>query len=313
MDIQDIEQYVQGELSYLNLSTKEQERIIKYITYLDYHYHKNNKKEINTISFFLNKLEDCNEFFKIQGFNEEKSIELAKKCVISYDNKNFKEKLAFLRINNMEESTIINDPLSIRFNLEKAHAKKMFLVNNNDKISQTRNFLIHTNDSDVQRRFNVRINDLLKQFPLTKETLEVFMIIATMNNQQFKNYFNMSREQLCYIYPTTKDELATLHFIAKMKDNEIKEKYGLTRNELLEKYPLNNDTLKALRSINQSSDKTIVNTFNKSRNEILNLRTITTNMIKIAQQEKLILKRQLAKQELLEQFKAMKKGTYPNG
>ena len=94
-----------------------------------------------------------------------------------------------------------------------------------------------------------------------------------------------------------------------MKDEEIKAKYGLTRQELLEKHPLNNDTLKALRSINQSTDKAIQNTFNKTREEILKLKTITTEMIKIAQKERITLKQNNHLKEETNN-KTLKKGSY---
>lgn len=314
MTKQEIEEFVQGELTYLNLTSGEQKRIIRFITELDYHYKVHKMEYIDTTSAFLNKLEDCLEFFKMQGFDDEKAMELAKKSVISYGYKDFKEKLAFLRVNNMEETVIMNDTLSLRFNLKKAHALKKHLVVQNDRTAQTKTAIIHGRDETIKKRFNIEIDELLEKYPLSKETMEVWMIIATMKDNEFEEYFRISREQLSYIYPTTKEELLTLNFIAKLTDEEIIEKYGISREDLLNKHPLNNDTLKALKSLRQASDKAIRNTFNQSREEVLTLRTITTSMIRTAQKQKISLKRTpYTKDELREKFKEMKKGTYPNG
>lgn len=314
MTIEEIKEFVQGELSYLNLSTKEKNTYIQFIKKMDNYYQTHNMENANTKSVFMNKLEDCIEFFKLQGFDEETSLVFAKKTIPSYDRKSFKNKLAFLRAINLEEGVVMHDSLSLRFNLEKAHARKKYLVDINNKEAQTRNFLIHDGDTRVKKRFNVEMNKLLKEYPLTKETMEVWMIIATMNDQKFEDFFKLTREELSYIYPTTKEELATLHLIATMSNEEIIEKYGITRQELLQKHPLNKDTLNAIRSIHQSSDNAVEKTFHKSKQEILKLRTLTTDMIKVATKENITLKRKTyTKEELLEKFKTMKKGTYPNG
>lgn len=314
MTIQEIEEFVQSDLSYLNLSVREKTRIINYIKNLDIHYRLHKKNYLKATDEFLKKLEDCTEFFKGQGFDEETSLKFAGKTVIFYDNQNFKDKLSFLRVVNLEEKILMRDAFGLRFNLEKAHAKKSFLVDINNKDKQTESFLLQANDKRVQNRFNIELKELTQKYHLSQETKEVWMIIGTMNNQQFKDFFNLTREELSYIYPTTKEELATLHKIAAMTDDKIKESYGLNRQELLQKKPLNIDTLNALKSIKISSDKAIENTFHKTRQELLELRTITTDMIRIAQRERLILKGTiLTKDQLREQFKTMKKGTYPNG
>lgn len=314
MTIQEIEEFVQGELSDLNLSTEEKNKYIKFIKKQDTHYKTQNMNNIDAKNVFMQKFEDTLEFFRLQGFDEATALTLTKHAIIEYDRKKFQKKLAFLRVINFEEKVIMKNSLSLRFNLEKVHAKKMYLVSINNKKDHTSSFLIHDSDDRVKKRFNVDMDELTKQYPLSEETTEVWMIIATMNNQKFEEYFRLTREQLSYIYPTTKEELATLHKIATMKDEEIIENYGLTRDQLLEKHPLNTDTLNALRSIKKSSDKAIENTFNKTRQELVNLRTITTDMIRIAQKERLMLRgKVLTKEELREQFKTMKKGTHPNG
>ena len=154
MTIQEIEEFVQGELSDLNLSTSEKNNYITFIKKLDTHYQIHNINNVDARDVFIKKFEDCLEFLKLQGFDESTSLELTKKCIIEYDRKNFKEKLAFLRVINFEESIIMSDTLSLRFNLEKAHARKMYLININNKDAQTRNFIIHDGDSRVKKRFN---------------------------------------------------------------------------------------------------------------------------------------------------------------
>lgn len=312
MSIEEIKEFVQGELTDLNLSTEEQENYINFIKNAQTYYEIHNIKNIDMRDRFIQKLEDCIEFFKIQGFDDSTSLQFAKVAILDSNRKNLKEKLSFLRIINLEESVIMSNSLSLRFNIEKAHAKKMHLVAINNKEAQTRNFLLHDGDDRVKKRLNVEMTQLIKKYPLTKETRNIWAMISTMNNQQFTKFFNMTREELSYIYPTTREEIATLHFIATMKDEEIKSKYGITRQEILQKYPLNNDTLKALRSINQSTDKAIQNTLDKTREEVLKLRTITTEMIRIAKKERISLKQNnhLKKET---NNKTLKKGTNPNG
>lgn len=314
MTIQEIEEFVVNELSDLNLSTKEKEKIVAFIKNQDNYYMNHKNPYIRAHNKFLEKLEDCIEIFRRQGFDYKESMELAKNAVLEHNRRDFKEKLAFLRAINLEESVILNDTLSLRFNLEKAHAKKMYLVATNNPNLQKLHRIIHENDSNFEKKFNLQMKDILKQYSLNQETIDVWMIISNMNDEKFQNYFGITREELSYIYPTTKDELATIHYISTLSDEEIIKRYGLTRIELLQKYPLNNDTLNALRSIRQASDKAIENTFHQTRQEILKLRTISTEMIKIAQRERLVLKRKIyTKEELSEMLKAKKKGTYPNG
>lgn len=310
MTIQEIEEFVKNELSVLDLNEKQIEKYITFIKKLDNHNKIHNREYIDARDLFIDKFEKSYEFFKLQGFKNEKALELTKNVIIEWDRKNIKEKLSFLRTINLEESVITSTSLSLRFNLEKAHAKKMYLVDLGDKKAQTRHLIIHETDERFNKKFGVNINQLVKKYPITEETKEVWMKITCMSDEDFLYNFGMSREQLSYIYPTTKEEVAALNLIAKLTNEEIEERYGLTRYELLSKRPLKNDTLKALKSLKHSSDKAIQSTFNKSREEVLSLRTITTEMIKIAQQEKIKLKRSTyTKEELLKQFKTMKKGT----
>lgn len=300
MTIQEIEEFVQGELSYLDLSTKLKERYIKFIKNTDEHFKYRNINNIDIKSLFLEKLEDSTEFFKIQGFDEKTSLEYAKTIVIETNSSKYKDKLAFLRVTNLQERVIMQNSLSLRFNLDKTHARKKYLIEINDRKSQTTSVLIHDSDERFKKRFNIDPTELIKKYPLNNESYVIWMMIATMNDLKFQEYFKLTREQLSYIYPTTKDEVATLHFIANLTDEEILERYDITREQLLEKHPLNNDTLKALKSLKLSSNKAIENTFNQTRQELLELRTITTEMIRTAQQKR-------------NHLKSIKKGTYPIG
>ena len=309
MTIQEIEEFVQGELSQLDLSTKEKEKYIKFIIKLNNYYQFHKKTDINIKDLFIQKFEDALEFFKLQGFDDDKALELTKIVIVEWDRKNIKEKLSFLRVNNLEENVITRNSLSLRFNLEKSHAKKMYLVDINDKKTQTIHFIIHETDERFDKKFNVNIDQLLKKYPITEETQEVWMMITMMNDKDFQKFFGMTREELSFIYPTTKNEIATINLIANLTDEEIKERYGITRQELLSKHPLNSDTLRALKSLTFSSNKAIENTFNKSRDEILSLRTITTEMIIMAKEKIKLKKNYYSKEELREKFKTMKKGT----
>lgn len=310
MTKQEIEEFVAVELSDFNLSTKEKEKIVKFIKNQDEHYTAHKKHYTNAHNIFLEKWEDCIEIFRLQGFDEKMSIELTKNAVIEHNRKEFREKLAFLRFVNLTESVILRDSLSLRFSLEKAHAKKMYLKTINKPELQTIHRIIHESDSSFEKRFNLPMKDILKKFPLTQETIDIWLIISNMTDEKFKNYFKITREELSYLYPTTKDELATIHFISTLSDEETIERYGITRHDLLKKHPLNNDTLKAIRAINTTKQKTVERLFQQPKEEVLKLRTITTEMIKLANKGKLQLQNQ---NQNTENSKQKKKGTYPQG
>lgn len=312
MTIQEIEEFVQGELSFLDLSTKEQERYIKFIKGLDEHYQNMHKPSMNATNTLLEKLEDCTEFFKIQGFDEKTSTEFAKKIVLESKRKDWKVRLSFLRILNFEDTIITNNYENLRFNLEKAHAKKMYLVALNDQKFQTRNIIINGIEKNFEKRFNIKLAELTNRYPITQETKDVWMFVTQMNDETFKNYFGITRDELSYIYPTTKEEIAVIHKIATLSDEEILETYGITRQELLQKYPLNSDTLKAVKSIYKSSSKAIQKTFDLPKDAVLHLRTITTEMIKAAANEKGIKIRKTSSSKNDTKEKTIKKGTYSN-
>lgn len=301
MTIQEIEEFVATELSDYNLSTKEKEKLVRYIKNQDEHYTIYKKPYAYALNIFLERWEDCIELFRVQGFDEKKSVELTKNAVVEYNRKDFREKLAFLRVTNLTESVILRDSLSLRFSLEKSHAKKMFLKTINDPKLHTIHRIIHESDTSFEKRFNLPIKSLLTQFPLTQETIDIWLMISNMNDKAFKNYFGITREELSILYPSTKDELATLHFLSTLSNEEIQKRYGITREELLQKFPLNNDTLKAIRSINSTKPKTVEKLFSQTKEDVLKLRTITTEMIVLANKGQLNSQNQ------------KKKGTYPQG
>lgn len=186
----------------------------------------------------------------------------------------------------------------------------MYLVVNKIRNFQTHNMLFHQSNDFFEEKFNVKMETL----KLTQETKDIWMFITQMNDEKFHNFFGMTRDELSYIYPTTKEEIAVIHKIATLSDEEIIETYGILRKELLQKHPLNNDTLKAIKSIHKSSSKVIEKIFDQPKEEVLHLRTITTEMIKIAANGKniQIKKATYSRDELRERLMNMKKGTYPN-
>ena len=313
MTTQEIQEFVQGELSYLELSTEQQQKYINFIKDFDYYLKKNGKIEISAENVLLQRLEECIEFFKVQGFDEKTITELAKNVVTATKRKDWKVRFAFLRMINFEEKVITSNRQSQRFNLEKSHARKMHLVAINDRKSQNINTIINDTRGNFEKRFGIKIAELTNRYPISQETKDVWMFVTYMNDKQLKEYFGMTREELSYIYPTTKEEIAVIHKITTLSDKEILETYGITREELLQKHPLNNDTLKAIKSIHKSNIKAVEKTFDMPKEEVLHLRTITTEMIKAAANKKgiQIKKPTYSKDELRE--KLMKKGTYPNG
>jgi len=307
--------YVNTDLEYLNLTDTETKRYIQCIKNLTHHLnYKQNTEDCNFSSYFEEKFEEVYTRFILEGHDQPRSLELAKKAVLFANRKEYKIYLDFLRNIDLEEDVLMNNVLYFRRRIENSHARKKYLVKINDTENQNMYNLIKSSDNAFEKKFSVNLPKLINEYQLTTEVIQVWAYLASLDDNKLEQELKITREQLSMIYPTTIEEVSTLKTIADMKEEEITEKYGITRKELLQKYPLNNDTLKALKSIKLSSDKAIESTFHKSRQEIIHLRTITTDMIRIAQKEKMALKRKVyTKEELVEKFKTMKKGTYPNG
>lgn len=286
MNIEEIEEFIQGELSYLDLSTKQKEDYVKFIKKINEYYIKYNKTDIDIKNLINERIEDYIDFFKTQGFDDKTSIKLVKNTILASDRNNLKEKLAFLRILNYEEKIILEDPQRLRFKLDYAHARKMHLKTTNDTKHETNYTIIRESIGNFEKRLKLNMAELTHKYPVTNELKKIWLMLGTMDDKKLKDTFNLTFEQLSQIYPTTIDEVATLKKLASMSDEEIIEKYGINREKLLQKYPINSDLLKALISIKQSSDKAIENTFYISREELLEFRTITTEMIKKATEEK---------------------------
>lgn len=107
MTIQEIEEFVQGELSYLNLSTSQQRKYVNFVKKYDNYYQFHNLPN-NPQNTLLEKLEECIEFFMMQGFDDKVSLEYAKNILPEFDCKDLKEKISFLRILNLEERIVGN-------------------------------------------------------------------------------------------------------------------------------------------------------------------------------------------------------------
>ena len=152
-------------------------------------------------------------------------------------------------------------------NPEKVHAKKCFFIE--IKYQDTDKGIIadlfKISDKDFEKKFQTNIVQLLKKYPLTEETKDVWKILANLTDVELYNEYHLTRKEMADIYPTTKEELKVLVFIAKLDDEKILLKYGITRKELLEKRPLNKSTLTALKTILLTSEKTIQNAFTSQK------------------------------------------------
>lgn len=149
---QEIKEFVQGELSYLELSTEQQQKYINYIKDFDYYLKKNRKNEISAQNILLQRLEESIEFFRLQGFDEKSATELAKNVVTSTKRKDWKIRFAFLRMINFEEKVITSSHQSQRFSLEKSHARKMHLVSINDRKNQNINTIINDTRGSFEKK-----------------------------------------------------------------------------------------------------------------------------------------------------------------
>lgn len=308
MTVQEIREFVTGELSSYDLNTKEVEKYVKYIQQLNKLIERK-KLQINSLELFIQHLEESIEFFKLQGFNDETAVTYAKVTVIDATRKNYQLRLCLLRLLNFTENIIYKNSYANYFNIKDVHAKKMYLLTTNIDGKHSIQLLTGSNIK-FEERFHVNISDLLQKYPVTKEIVDIWKFIGTMDNATFQNYFNMTREELSYIYPTTKDEIVALHHIASMTDEELSMKYGMERKQLLQKYPINSDTLRSIQSIHKANDQTVLKAMGMPKQEVLHLRTITTEMIQLAnRQMKLQTRGTYSKEELREKLKRMKKGT----
>lgn len=298
----EIRNYIKNNLLELNLTEKEEERYLKFIKGLDIQLEsKRYQKATDTFSHFEQKLEELYARFIHEGYTEEQSIILTKKTILFTNRREVKSILDFVRVANFEERAFKEDVIYFFRRINFAHAKKMFLLNENKGNNQTSYYILRASDKNFEKKFSTNIAQLQKKYPITEEIKQILAYLANFTDKDLKKELGVTREQLSFLYPTTLDEVSTLKMLAKLSDEEIKERYGITRDELLQKYPLNNDTLKALRSINQSSETAINKVMNQTKDEVLHLRTITTDMIKQANQ-KIKLQRQQQK------VKCMKKG-----
>lgn len=304
---EEIKTYINDNFDNFNLTAKEEERYIKFIGKMDNYINSHpNKFVSDTFNLFENRIEELYAFFKKEGYSEEKSIFLTKKAGLLSDRKDIYTNLNFIRAINMEEKILSEDLIFFRRRVDEAHARKAYLVSINDKDKQTMYNIIKITTENFEKKFNVNMAQLLKQYPMTDELKSIWAYQANLSDEKLKQEFGLSREQLAKIYPITKDELETIKKIGTSSNEEIFNKYGITKEELLRKYPLNRDTLKAIMSINKAKEETVDHLFGKPKQEVLKLRTITTEMILLANQ-KIKLKRKLLETETKQQIK--KKGT----
>lgn len=300
---EEIKVYINDNFDYLNLSEKEEERYIKFINKMDNYINSHpNKFVSDTFILFQNRIEELYAFFRKEGHSEEKSIFLTKKAGLLSDRKNIYTNLSFIRAINLEEKVLAEDIIFFRRNIDEAHARKAYLVSINDIDQQTIYNIMKTTTKSFEEKFNVNMTELLKQYPITEELKSIWAYQVSLTDEKLKQEFGLSREQLAMIYPITKDELETIKKIGTSSNEEIINKYGITKEELLRKYPLNRDTLKAIMSINKAKEETVNHLFGKPKQEVLKLRTITTDMILLANQ-KIKLKHKLLETEIKQQIK----------
>lgn len=307
---EEIKNFINTELVNLNLNTKEIDRYLKFIKKLDIYMNSHKNKFVSdAFSFIEQKLEELYAKFIQEGYDDKVSMELTKKALLFSDRNELAINLNFIRAIGLEEQALKEDILFFRRRIESAHAKKMYLVKKDNKEAQNIFNILRTTDKLFEKEFSVNMACLLKEYPITEELKQVLAYQANLTDKDLEEEFKLTREEISFIYPTTLDQLSTLKMIAKLSDEEIKERYGITREDLLQKYPLNNDTLKALRSIKLSKESVIENVFQQSKEEVLHLRTITTDMIILANRKMKLQKGTYSKEELLEKLKCMKKGT----
>lgn len=309
---EEIKDYIKNNYYYLNLTDNELESYIKYIQKLEWYieHHKNSNID-DTFEYFQKRFEELYSLFKEEGYGDETSLILTKKTITNSERKNLMVNLNFIRAINLEENAIKSGTIFMRRHLDISHARKSYLVNIDNKDSQTLNTIIRITNDKFDKTFNVNTEDLLEQFPITEELKQVWKYQADFTDTKLKEEFGLTREELAAIYPTTIDELETIRTIGKLSNNEIKNKYGISKEELLKKHPLNRDTLKALITINKSKDSTVEKIFNQPKDQVLKLRTITTEMIILANKQFKLNHSTYTKEELKERLKKslMKKRT----
>lgn len=279
---EEINEFVQGELSYLDLSTYEKEMTIKGINKrINNMLRKNRSIDIEQVIEYFNKdIEKRIEYFKSINYTEEEAIILTKNIINCLSNSKINNILNFYKVCNILEDELRISHHNIRVNLEHAHAKKKFLVDNNDKIHQSRSYILHNKNTDFENHYNVCINDLVNKYPLNEEIYSIWNFICHKTDPEIIEFFGMTREELSYIYPTTKEEVATLKLLANMTDEEVIKKYGICKQNIYNRRPINNDLLKALKSINLSSEKAIEKYFNENKATVLLDPELSMNKIK---------------------------------
>lgn len=271
---EEIEEYVQGDLAYLDLSTKEVETYIKYIMKLERYADMKNYNDINVINIFEENFNIVYEFYKIR-FNDEEALNLTKGAVLYTDRKNWFNKLCLIRVLNYDKKHITCCSRSV--NAQQIHARKMYCLKENLNISKYE--IIKRSNKDFEEIYKTNQSNLDEKYPLTKEIICIWKYISNMTDEKFNEYFNIDRETFSKLYPTTKEELAALQILAKMNDSKVKETYGITKEEMYKKYPLNIDTLNTLKTINNMRNENINLLFGLDKEEVLNLRTINYKVL----------------------------------
>lgn len=306
---EEIKEHIKNNYSYLELTDKEIESYIKFIRRLEWYIENHNNSDTdNAFEYFQRKVEELYSLFKERGYSEKTCLILVKRTVTTSDLTNLITTLNFGRAINIEEKAIKSSALFIRKRIDEFHAKKAYLVSIGDNKNQTIATIIRTTSQQFEQRFNVHMKKLLQQFPITDELKMVWAYQAELTDEKLINEYGIDRQKLAEIYPTTVDELETVCSICKLTNEEVETKYGISKEELLKKHPINRDTLKALAAINKTSDDTVSKLFDQPKSEVLKLRTITTEMILLAN-EKIKLKRKYySKEELKEKLMNKKRG-----
>lgn len=303
---EEINDYIKNNLSFLELTNNEIKRYSDFIE-KRYNYIKIKYKNTNIDVFeeFENKLEETYSFFIKEGYTEDKSISLTKNAILLSDRKDYVTRLNFIRTINSEEEVLEKNILFFAKRINEFHARKAYLVSINKAKEQTINNIFKITNEQFEKKYSIKMNTLIEKFPMTEEVKKVWSYQANLTNDELTKEFGLTREQLSLIYPTTKDELETIKMIGKSTNNEIINKYGINKDALLKKYPLNRDTLIALLSIKKAKDTTVEKLFSQPKEEVLKLRTITTEMIQLANQK--IKLKYYTKEELKEKLMSKKR------
>ena len=110
MTEEQIKNFIDTELSYLNLNDKERDRYIKLLIKIN-NFIKYHRYTIDVFEYVEQKIEELYARFIEEGYSQEESILFTKKAGINLDRKDLTNNLDFLRAINLEKMALTQDVL----------------------------------------------------------------------------------------------------------------------------------------------------------------------------------------------------------